>query len=243
MRLLIALAAMALATGCTGRGAPGEDDIRAALAQSGNRGGPKAVKLACTRSADKPGFVCDYRAPACNRYTGACGSVRPGSGRFVEANGRWQLVEDLTPRAGPAPGTQPLPGTDQPGPGATDAGNALPPAPNDTPTVTPDVPAEPPVAFPTLVPAPAPTRSTRPIAPVETPEEEDFEREPLSAGQLSLLARWVRLNTQCELGDRDSDATRDACLERDDHAQRMRRRGMCYGGGGRGTVAKWHRCD
>lgn len=241
MMRLVALAAVVLATGCSGRGAPGEDDIRAALTQAGNRGGPKAVKLACVSGTDKPGFVCDYRAPACNRFTGACGSVRPGSGRFVEANGRWQLVEDLTPRTGPAAGTQPLPAPSEPTPGPTAPDVAPAPVPTDPTVAAPDVsgPADD-FAPPTVV-----VRKPRYLPPPDERGEEDerYDPAPLSPGQVSLIAGWVRLNTQCELGDRTSDDAQDACLERDDHAQRMRRRGLCYGGGGRDTVAKWHRCD
>lgn len=230
MRVLLALAAVLLAGGCINAGEPSEDDIRGALTQAGNRGGPKAVKLACKRGTDKPGFVCDYRAPACNRFTNACGSPKPGSGRFVKSGGRWQLVEDLTPRAGDAPGTQPLPD-----PGIT---------PSATPTGAPTGPG---ITFsPIPTASPVPTFSPEPAPPRPAPPEWDDEadtRPALKPRDLSMIARWVGLNARCQIGEGASDDARDACFERDDLAQRMRRRGLCYGGGGRDTVAKWHRCD
>lgn len=122
------LVALALA-GCSG--APREGDVRTALSQSGSRGGAQAVLLACQRSPDRPGFVCDYRAPACNRFTGTCAGERPYTGRFLRAGGKWQLIEDLTPRAAPDPVTQPLPGV------------ALAPA---TPVPAPTPAARPPAA-------------------------------------------------------------------------------------------------
>lgn len=140
MRLSLALAAVLLAGGCINAGEPSEDDIRGALTQAGNRGGPKAVKLACKRGTDRPGFVCDYRAPACNRFTNGCGSPKPGSGRFVKSGGRWQLVEDMTSRPTAAPGTNPLPKADIP-------------APTIAPTVTAPVPTS----------SPVPTEPTRPL--------------------------------------------------------------------------------
>lgn len=217
MRLILALAAMLLAGGCINAGEPSEDDIRGALTQAGNRGGPQAVKLACQRGTDKPGFVCDYRAPACNRFTNGCGSPKPGSGRFVKSGGRWQLVEDMTPRPTVAPGTNPLPKADIP-------------APTIAPTATAPVP--------TSSPAPA-----EPIRPLPTEDDEGEARSALKPRDLALISRWIGLNARCRIDESANDDARDACFERDDLAQRMRRRDLCYGGGGRDTVAKWHRCD
>lgn len=120
MKRCALVAALAL-VGCSG--APSEQELRTALVQSGGKGAAQAVLLACQRSPDRPGFVCDYRAPACNRFTGTCAGERPYTGRFLHAGGKWQLIEDLTPRAAPDPVTQPL------------AGIALPP-PLPSPTAT-----------------------------------------------------------------------------------------------------------
>lgn len=219
MRLVLALAAAALVAACSGSGEPGEADIRTALTQAGNRGGPQAVKLACQRGTDKPGFVCDYRAPACNRFTGACGSPKPGSGRFVKSGGRWQFVEDLTPRAGAAPGTTPLP------------------APSATSVASPSA-ATP---FPSFSPTPVPTQTMRPVPPPE--EDGGYERQPLSPRDVTIIADWIDLNMLCRIDEGADDEAREACRERDRLAQRMRRRGLCYGGGGGETMARWHRCD
>ena len=221
----MAFASAALVAACSGGGGePGEADIRAALTQAGNRGGPQATKLACQRGTDKPGFVCDYRAPACNRFTNACGSPKPGSGRFVKSGGRWQLVEDLTPRAGNAPGTTPLP------------------APSGTPTASPTAPTAFPSFAPTTVPSPRPTRTERPAPPPEG-EGGEYERERLSPRDVTIIAEWIDLNMFCRVDEGADEDARRACRERDRLAQRMRRRGLCYGGGGAETMARWHRCD
>jgi hypothetical protein len=168
-----------LLAACTGSGEPSADNIRTALTQAGNRGGAKAEKLACASSPERAGYACDYRAPACNRFTGTCGAAKPFTGRFLYAGGRWQLVEDLTPKAPADPATQPLPGV------------AL-----ATPTPTPTVPAAPaPVAPPAAVPAPS--------APPPAPEPE------LSRKELRQIARWRAADTACRQDGPDSDACYD----------------------------------
>ena len=229
MRLVLTLAAAALLAACSGGGGePGEADIRTALTQAGNRGGSSATKLACQRGTDKPGFVCDYRAPACNRFTNACGSPKPGSGRFVKSGGRWQLVEDLTPRASNAPGTTPLPG-----PSA---------APTASPTAPSPFPSFSPTQAPTQAPTPQPTRTERPVAPPGAMED-GYRRPSLSPRDVTIIADWIDLNMMCRIDEGADDDAREACRERDRLAQRMRRRGLCYGGGGSETMARWHRCD
>lgn len=134
---------------CTGSGEPSVDNIRDALGGAGNRGATKAEKLACKRSPERPGYVCDYRAPNCNRFSGACGPERPFTGRFLYAGGRWQLVEDLTRAAAPDPATQPLPGVVLAGPTAA--------------VTTPPVVAEPPMPR-EPEPVPTPEAETEPLS-------------------------------------------------------------------------------
>lgn len=136
-----------LLAACTGSGEPSADNIRGALTQAGNKGGAKAEKLACKRSAERPGYACDYRAPACNRFTGTCGAARPFTARFLYAGGRWQLVEDLTPKGPADPATQPLPGV-------------VLATPTSAPSVGPEVqPAA--TAQPASPPAPEPELSSK----------------------------------------------------------------------------------
>lgn len=235
MKLWFGTAAVLLASACSGQGDPNQDDIRAALKQAGNRGGPKAEKLACKRSPERPGVICDYRAPACNRYTGTCGSVRPFTGRFLHANGRWQLVEDLTPRATPDPVTQPLPGAPVASPTPTDEPGFVPEP--EAPVAPPPEPTAPPRPSSTFQPS-----APEPAAPPEFDEDDAAPRRDLSRRDLRQISRWATLNARCGINSSD-DADREACFERDDVAQRMRRRGLCYGGGDAATVARWHRCD
>lgn len=168
-----------LLAACTGSGEPSSDNIRAALTAAGNKGGAKAEKLACKRSPERPGYACDYRAPACNRFTGTCGDAKPFSGRFLYAGGRWQLVEDLTAKAAADPATVPLPGI-------------VLPTPTPLPTALPSV-APTPVASPTL-PPPATTA---------LPEPE------LSNKELRQIARWRAADAACREDGPDSDACYD----------------------------------
>lgn len=201
----IAAFALTLAA-CTGSGGePSADELREALRQSGNRGAAKAEKLACKTSPDRPGQVCDYRAPACNRFTGTCGAVRPFTARFLHADGRWQLVEDLTAKAAPDPATQPLPGVVLATPVPT-ASSASPPAVTAAPTDAPGAVADAP---------------------------------DLSRRDLRLIGRWRALDARCR---EDADDL-DACDERADTAERLRRRDLCYGPPGAfGYDRAWRRC-
>jgi hypothetical protein len=200
LRLSPLLLAIALA-GCTGSGEPSVDNIRDALAQSGNRGAAKAEKLACKKSPERPGYVCDYRAPACNRFTGACGAARPFTGRFLYAGGRWQLVEDLTRQAAPDPVTQPLPGV------------AL---------ATP-VPGVPSVAAPVASPSPTATPSPRPTRTQAPPPPELSQRER------QWIEDWHDLDGRCRSRDRDGYGEDwDACRDQERLARRLERRNLCY---------------
>ena len=242
---IAALSLLALvATGCSGRGEPGENDIRAALKLAGHRGADKAVKLACKTVPERPGYVCDYRAPNCNRYTGTCGSMRPYTGRFVHADSRWQFVEDMTPKPQQDPVTQPLPGvTPAPGgmpgtipsfpttSGEPDGGMTVPPGYG--PSVAPE--PSPPVA-PT--PPPVAPRPPRPDPPIDTTVDEPTGRgEPLSMRDLGLVSRWITQNTRCRMGRPGERQTWQACEQRDRLARQLERRGLCYS-----PRVSWHRC-
>ena len=195
--LLLALAA------CTGSGEPSTDNIRDALAQAGNRGAAKAEKLACKFGSERPGYVCDYRAPACNRFTGACGAARPGTGRFLYAGGRWQLVEDLTREAAPDPVTRPLPGIAVATPVPVVATG---PVPTATRLATPS-PA---------VPSPAAARTSAP------PPE-------LSRRERQWIEDWHDLDGRCRNreGGEDADGW-DACREQERLSRRLAQRNLCY---------------
>lgn len=219
---LLALA-LALAA-CAGNGAPSEQELRQALVAAGNRGGREAVKLACQSSPDRPGQVCDYRAPACNRFTGACGGARPFTGRFLDAGGRWQLVEDLTPRAQPDPVTRPLPGVALPDTAAMVPG--ADPVPAYAPTGRPGLPA----ARPSALPLPMPT-----IPPPPPPPGGDDE--PLSRRELGQVSKWIGLDARCRAGRDYGEESWEACADRDKLSRKLERRGLCHVGPG-----GWQRC-
>ncbi len=184
---------------CTGSGEPSVDNIRDALAGASNRGAAKAEKLACKFGSERPGYVCDYRAPSCNRFTGACGAARPFTGRFLYAGGRWQLVEDLTREAAPDPVTQPLPGIAVAVPGAAPTMSVPRADVSSTPT-----------------PAPVPSRTQAP------PPE-------LSSRERRWIEDWEDLDGRCRSRDRDGGGDGwDACQDQERIARRLYRRNLCY---------------
>lgn len=217
---VVALLPLALVA-CTGAGEPSVDNIRDALAQAGNRGAAKAEKLACTRSPDRPGYNCDYRAPACNRFSGACGADRPFTGRFLHAGGRWQLVEDLSRQAAPDPVTQPLTGI---APAATPSAATLPVAP-------------PPAAAPPVVPEPPMPPEPARAPPAAIPDA-PAARDPLSPRDARLVSRWLAEDARCRAGAGLDRAGEAACEDRTTTAERLRDRGLCYV-----RPDGWRRCD
>jgi hypothetical protein len=203
MKRWLVVAMMASLTACNpfaSNDGPSEKDIADALGRSGAKV-QSVERIACKTAPDRPGYVCDYRATTCSRFTGKCDKSATRTGRFVRYGDNWMFRDDVadpnryaaTPA--PSPAASPIVADISTSPAATPT-----PTPSASPSPTPTPTAKPtPKASPTPKPSPTPKSTPSPEpTPKPTPTAKPTPKPiPGGVNRTWLSGRWGAENGDC----------------------------------------------